>query len=85
MKHKLTRTSHKRRTPRHPAGNRVATGPICVPSPAAADSSTFIESAERQGMIAEAAYARPKSALSIAHNDIEHLSPAPATPVLAGD
>jgi hypothetical protein len=58
---------------------------MSIPSPAAADSSAFIESAERQGMIAEAAYSRPSSALASAQNDIEHLSPSASTPALAGD
>ena len=42
--------------------------------------ATFSESAERQGMIAEAGYLRPKCADSIAPNDIEHLLPSPSTP-----
>jgi hypothetical protein len=86
MKLKTTRTSHTRRPPRQPARNRVAAGaPMSVVTAAAPDSPTFIESAQRQGMIAEAAYLRPKSAVSIAPNDIEHLLPSPSTPTLAGD
>jgi len=88
-----TRLPHTRSMPKQPSHYPLPAvlGPMTGPAP---EGLAFIEPAERQGMIADAAYLRAERRgfdpghevedWLAAEKDIEHLLPSPSAPRRAG-